>query len=52
MKLAWALLCVGAAIAQIPEHVHGDECLFCHRNDIGQTWQQNTHGVSLRSPRS
>ena len=64
MKLGWALLYIGAAMAQtrnpaawggdhvgkpLPEHVHGDECLFCHRNDIGQTWQKNTHGVSLRS---
>src|SRR5205823_3375159 len=64
MKLGWALLSIGAALAQtrdpaawggdhtgqtLPEHVHGDECLFCHRNDIGQTWQKNTHGISLRS---
>jgi predicted CXXCH cytochrome family protein len=63
MKLGWALFCVGAALAQtrdpaawggdhagspLPEHVHGDECLFCHRNDIGQTWQKNAHGISLR----
>src|SRR5213078_1528900 len=25
----------------IPEYVHGDECLFCHRNNIGSTWQKN-----------
>src|SRR5260370_34744056 len=64
MKLGWTLLCIAAAVAQtrnpaawggdhvgkpLPEHVHGDESLFCHRNDIGQTWQKNTHGVSLRS---
>ncbi len=64
MKLGWALLYICAAMAQtrnpaawggdhvakpLPEHVHGDECLFCHRNDIGQTWQKKTHGVSLRS---
>src|ERR1700694_3004059 len=24
----------------IPEYVHGDECLFCHRNNIGTTWQK------------
>jgi predicted CXXCH cytochrome family protein len=32
----------------IPEYVHGDECLFCHRNTIGVTWQKNAHGVTVR----
>jgi predicted CXXCH cytochrome family protein len=32
----------------MPEVVRGDECLFCHRNDIGATWQKNAHGVTLR----
>ncbi len=32
----------------IPEYVTGDECLFCHRNDIGPTWQKNAHGVTVR----
>jgi hypothetical protein len=32
----------------IPEFVHGDECLFCHRNDIGPSWQKNAHGVTVR----
>src|SRR5215475_12942933 len=32
----------------IPEYVHGDECLFCHRNSIGVTWQKNAHGVAVR----
>lgn len=32
----------------IPEYVHGDECLFCHRNDIGATWQKNAHGITVR----
>ncbi|HMB27421.1 MAG TPA: hypothetical protein VKS99_04915, partial [Blastocatellia bacterium] len=32
----------------IPEYVHGDECLFCHRNDIGPTWQKNAHGITVR----
>src|SRR5262245_43838222 len=32
----------------IPEYIHGDECLFCHRNDIGPTWQKNSHGVTVR----
>jgi hypothetical protein len=33
---------------RMPEFVHGDECLFCHRNDIGPGWQRNAHGVTLR----
>ena len=32
----------------VPEYVHGDECLFCHRNDIGPRWQKNAHGLDLR----
>ncbi len=32
----------------VPEFVHGDECLFCHRNNIGPTWQKNAHGVAAR----
>jgi hypothetical protein len=32
----------------VPEFVHGDECLFCHRNDIGPGWQKNPHGVTVR----
>lgn len=32
----------------VPEFIHGDECLFCHRNDIGPGWQKNSHGITLR----
>lgn len=32
----------------VPDFVHGDECLFCHRNDIGPTWQKNAHGITVR----
>jgi predicted CXXCH cytochrome family protein len=31
-----------------PEFVTGDECLFCHRNTIGTTWQANAHGITVR----
>ncbi len=31
-----------------PEFTHGDECLFCHRNDIGPGWQENAHGITVR----
>jgi len=32
----------------VPEFVQGDECLFCHRNDIGPGWPTNTHGATVR----
>lgn len=32
----------------LPDYVTGDECLFCHRADIGPTWQQNRHGQTIR----
>ncbi len=32
----------------IPEYVQGDECLFCHRNDIGPTWVRNSHALTVR----
>lgn len=47
----WIGLVPLLAIAQrasIPEFVHGDECLFCHRKDIGTEWQKNRHGITLR----
>ena len=36
----------------IPEYVTGDECLFCHRMDVGPTWPANRHNLTLRPPRS
>ncbi len=32
----------------VPDFVHGDECLFCHRNNIGPGWQKNAHGLAVR----
>jgi hypothetical protein len=48
------LLLAAAAAAQkvppkpYPDFIHGDECLFCHRNDVGETWQQNAHTITMR----
>ncbi|MFN0111211.1 MAG: multiheme c-type cytochrome [Blastocatellia bacterium] len=42
---AWGANHVGKPI---PEFTHGDECLFCHRNTIGATWQNNAHGIAIR----
>jgi hypothetical protein len=32
----------------VPEYITGDECLFCHRNDVGPSWQRNRHNLTLR----
>lgn len=32
----------------IPDYVTGDECLFCHRNDVGPTWDTNPHARTVR----
>ncbi len=47
-RLGLAVCAATAAFAQIPEFVHGDECLFCHRRDIGPGWQKNAHGTTIR----
>ncbi|PYT30341.1 MAG: hypothetical protein DMG57_08835 [Acidobacteria bacterium] len=42
---AWGSNHVGQPI---PEYVHGDECLFCHRFSVGPGWQKNAHGITVR----
>src|SRR5437868_13471923 len=32
----------------VPEFVTGDECLFCHRLDVGPTWKDNRHNRTVR----
>jgi len=32
----------------VPEYVDGNECLFCHRNDVGVAWSDNHHNRSVR----
>jgi hypothetical protein len=32
----------------VPDYVTGDECLFCHRANIGPTWGQNVHNLTVR----
>jgi hypothetical protein len=34
----------------LPEFVTGDECLFCHRMDVGPSWPKNRHNLTLRKP--
>lgn len=42
---AWGEDHVGRAF---PQYLTSDECLFCHRDDIGVSWQANPHNRSLR----
>jgi hypothetical protein len=32
----------------VPEYVTGDECLFCHRMDVGPAWGKNRHQLTIR----
>ena len=32
----------------LPDYLTGDECLFCHRNPVGSTWNINEHQRTLR----
>ena len=34
----------------LPEFVSGDECLFCHRTDVGPNWPKNHHNQTIREP--
>jgi predicted CXXCH cytochrome family protein len=42
---AWGSNHVGKPV---PEYLSGDECLFCHRNDIGPLWSKSSHGATVR----
>jgi hypothetical protein len=33
----------------VPRFTSGDECLFCHRMDVGSTWSTNRHGQTVRA---
>ncbi|HLW52267.1 MAG TPA: hypothetical protein VKW06_05450 [Candidatus Angelobacter sp.] len=32
----------------VPEFMTGDQCLFCHRNVVGPTWEQEPHAWTIR----
>ena len=42
---AWGTDHVGKLV---PEYVTGDECLFCHRADVGPAWRRNRHQRTVR----
>lgn len=33
---------------RIPMYMTGDECLFCHRTDVGVDWQDERHNASMQ----
>jgi hypothetical protein len=43
---AWGADHVGQ---QVPVFTSGDECLFCHRMDVGPGWSANRHGQTVRT---
>jgi predicted CXXCH cytochrome family protein len=34
----------------VPEYATGEECLFCHRSDVGPSWNKNRHQRTVREP--
>ncbi|MGD9720658.1 MAG: cytochrome c3 family protein [Pirellulales bacterium] len=34
----------------LPMYMESGECLFCHRNEVGGTWQTNRHNLTIREP--
>jgi len=32
----------------LPEYTTGDECLFCHRDDVAAKWPENSHGRTIQ----
>ncbi len=44
---AWGTDHVGQGL---PEYMESGECLFCHRNQVGGTWQKNRHNLTIREP--
>src|SRR5688572_5187004 len=43
---AWGSDHVGQVV---PAFTSGDECLFCHRMDVGPAWPKNRHGQTVRT---
>ncbi len=33
---------------EVPLYVEGGECLFCHRNDVGEDWADDKHNLTIR----
>ena len=41
------LFCSCLLSAQVPRYVTGDECLFCHRVKVADTWEKNPHARTV-----
>ena len=33
----------------VPEYETANECLFCHRDDVGSSWSSNRHNRTIRA---
>ncbi|CAN5175643.1 hypothetical protein BH10PLA2_BH10PLA2_05130 [soil metagenome] len=42
----WGSDHVGQAV---PEYLTGDECLFCHRGNVGPLWTTNRHNITMHA---
>ena len=49
LKVGQTLVCLAcwSLSAQVPKYVTGDECLFCHRVKVADTWQKNPHARTV-----
>ena len=45
--LASTLLAQSHAGQPVPKYVTGDECLFCHRVKVADTWERNPHARTI-----
>jgi predicted CXXCH cytochrome family protein len=34
----------------VPQYMESGQCLFCHRNEVGGSWQTNKHNRTIREP--
>ncbi len=51
--MTWLLILAAFPLSaqrpSLPEFVAGDQCLFCHRNDVGPGWQKNRHNLTIQA---
>jgi hypothetical protein len=47
LAVSCGLLAQTHAGQPVPKYVTGDECLFCHRVKIADTWEQNPHSRTI-----
>jgi hypothetical protein len=47
LAACWSLSAQTHANQPIPKYVTGDECLFCHRVKVADTWEKNPHARTV-----